>query len=119
MVYDASSVPTDTATLQALVINPSQTIDKLTQEIRRLTTLIEKFFGKSSEKLPKETPSEESVSVPAVRKKRVKNGGGGRSALPAGPPRVEKVVDVPEEECRCDCCEQLFKCIGEERSGMD
>jgi transposase len=54
--------------------------------------------------------------VPAVRKKREKNGGGGRSALPAGLPRVEKIVDVPEAERRCSCCEQLFKCIGEERS---
>jgi transposase len=116
MVYDASNVPNDTAALQALVINQSQTIATLSDEIRRLTHLIEKFFGKSSEKLPKEKIVDDSVTAPAERKKRKKNGGGGRSAMPEGLPRVEKIIDVPEEERRCDCCEQLFKYIGEESS---
>jgi transposase len=122
MVFDKNNVPNDRATLQALVIEQSQTIGKLTEEIRRLTTMIEKFFGKSSEKLPKEKPADEtpetseSTEAPAKRKKGEVNGGGGRSALPENLPHVENVVDVPEEERRCDCCGELFGCIGEERS---
>jgi transposase len=77
--------------------------------------LIEKFFGKSSEKLSKEKPATETPEKPAP-KKRAKNGGGGRSVLPAHLTRVEKVIDVPEEERRCSCCGKLFDCIGEERS---
>jgi transposase len=122
MVYDKDNVPNDTATLQELVINQSQTIadlqgtiNTLTDEVRRLTTLIEKFFGKSSEKLSKEKPTAETPEKPAP-KKRAKNGGGGRNELPAGLPRVEKRIDVPEEERRCSCCGIPFNFIGEERS---
>jgi transposase len=122
MVFDKDNVPNDTAILQALVIEQSQTIGKLTDEIRRLTTIIEKFFGKSSEKLSKEKPADEtpetseSTEAPSKHKKGEVNGGGGRSALPENLPHVENIVDVPEEERRCDCCGELFGCIGEERS---
>jgi len=119
MVYDASNVPNDTAVLQSLVIQQSQTNAALIDEIRRLSNIIEKFFGKSSEKLPKEKPGDEAPKTDEAapeRKKRKKNGGGGRSALPEDLPRVEKIIDVPEEERRCDCCGQHFKHIGEERS---
>jgi transposase len=121
MVYDNNNVPDDITVLQELAINQSQTIAVLTDEVRRLTTLIEKFFGKSSEKLSKEksTADNGSTGTPlndTPRKKRTKPGGGGRSPLPANLPRVEKVVDVPEEEQRCSCCGKLFDCIGEERS---
>jgi hypothetical protein len=80
MVLDKNNVPNDIATLQALVIEQSQMIGKLTEEIRRLTTMFEKFFGKSSEKLPKEKPTGEmleTLEVPVKRKKGAKNGGGG------------------------------------------
>ena len=122
MVYDKDNVPNDIVSLQELVINQSQTIanlqgtiNNLTDEVRRLTALIEKFFGKSSEKLSKEKPTAETPAKPAPNK-RLKNGGGGRSVLPANLPRVEKVIDVPEEERKCSCCGTLFDCIGEERS---
>jgi len=65
MEYDTNNVPDDLATLQALVISLSQsnvklqdTVNKLTEELRRLTTLLEKLFGNSSEKLPKDKPTE-------------------------------------------------------------
>jgi transposase len=115
MVYDQNNVPGDTALLQELVINQSQTIAALTEEVRRLTTLIEKFFGQSSEKLPKEKPADTS-ETPTPRKKRLKNGGGGRNELPADLPRVELRLDVPEEERRCTSCGKPFACIGEDRS---
>ena len=126
MTYDPENLPDDVEQLKAIIASLLQsgteaqaTINKLTEELRRLTLLFEKFFNKSSEKLPKDEPSVEppegsepdtSEAVPQ-RKKREKNGGGGRSALPEGLERVEKVIDVPEEERRCDCCEALFKWI--------
>jgi len=127
MVYDSSHLPDDPVQLKAIIFSllrshtesqekSQETITKLTDEVRRLTALIEKFFGKSSEKLPKDKPAAETHENTAPRQKRVMNGGGGRSALPANLPRVEKVIEVPEEERRCSCCEQLFKPIGEERS---
>jgi transposase len=119
MVYDASNVPSDTAALQALVINQSQTINKLTDELRRLSNIIEKFFGKSSEKLPKDKPNEDvpkTDDATPERKKRKTNGGGGRKPIPEGLPQVEKIIDVPEEERTCTCCGELFKYIGEELS---
>jgi transposase len=126
MVYDKNNVPNDVKRLQELVIFLSQshtesqeTISKLTDEVRRLTSLIEKLFGNSSEKLSKEKPAVETLEKNATvlpRKKREKNGGGGRSALPENLPRVENVIDVPEAERTCSCCEKLFKCIGEDRS---
>jgi transposase len=98
----------------------------LTDEVRRLTTLIEKFFGQSSEKLPKEKPKDESPATAEVpentdsnasdKKLREKNGGGGRTRLPDSLERVEQVVDIPEEERTCTCCGKAFKHIGEERS---
>ena len=116
MTYDKSSLPDDPDQLKAIIVSLQGTIGKLTDEIHRLATLIEKFFGKSSEKLSKEKPVIETPEKPVPKRKRTKPSGGGRSALPANLPRVEKVVDVPEEERRCSSCGQLFNCIGEERS---
>jgi len=126
MVYDPANLPDDSEQLKAIIVSLLQshtesqaTISKLTDEVRRLTLLFEKFFHKSSEKLPKVKPSDEIAESEATtpeRKKRSKNGGGGRSALPEGLPRVEKIIDVAEDERRCDCCEALFKWIGDERS---
>jgi len=128
MVYDPEHLPDDSEQLKAIIVSlqiswqqssleSQNMIDKLTDEIRRLTALIEKFFNNSSEKLPKEKPvvetSENNATAPP-RKKREKNGGGGRSALPQNLPRVEKVIDVPEAERTCSCCGELFKCIGED-----
>ena len=126
MVYDPAHLPDDAEQLKAIIVSLMQsnaesqnTINKLTDELRRLTNLIEKFFGKSSEKLLKEKPSEDAPttdgSVPE-RKKRKTNGGGGRNPLPEGLPQVEKVIDVPEEERTCSCCGELFKHIGDELS---
>ena len=75
MEYDENNVPDDVATLQALVISLSQMTVALTAEVRRLTTLLEKLFGNSSEKLSKEKPT---LEVATLRKNRTKNGGGGR-----------------------------------------
>ena len=116
MTYDKSNLPDDPDQLKAIIVFLQGTIGKLTDEIHRLATLIEKFFGKSSEKLSKEKPVIETPEKPVPKRKRTKPSGGGRSALPANLPRVEKVVDVPEEERRCSSCGQLFNCIGEERS---
>ena len=60
-------------------------VDKMSDELRRLTLLFEKFFKKSSEKLPKEKPNDEMPEADDAipeRKKRKKNGSG-RSALSA------------------------------------
>ena len=116
MEYDTNNVPDDLATLQTLVISQSQSIVALTEELRRLTTLLEKLFGSSSEKLPKDKPTESPTTETLSERKKRKENGGGRSALPEGLPRVEKVIDVSEEERRCDCCDELFKYIGDERS---
>jgi len=146
MVYDSSNVPTDITQLQQLVITLSQsnakllesnakqqeTLDRLVAEVSRLNVyieqLLEMIFGKKSEKQSKEKADGESKteSVPSEtgentdssedRKKREKNGGGGRAKLPANLERIEKVIDVPEEERTCPCCGQPFKCIGDERS---
>lgn len=123
MVYDKNNVPSDIALLQGLVIRQSQTItelhgtiEKLTDEVRRLTMLMEKFFGKSGEKLSKKDETPENPASKPKRKVKDKNGGGGRNELPAGLPRVEQRMGVPEEERTCSCCGKLFNCIGEERS---
>ena len=121
MVYDKSNLPDDPDQLKAIIVSLQGTIDKLTDEVRRLTTLIEKFFGNSSEKLSREKPTidDNFTGTPLTdtpRKKRTKRGGGGRSTLPANLPRVDKVIDVPEEERKCSCCGKHFDCIGEDRS---
>ena len=139
MVYDKSNVPTDVAQLQELVISLSQAnadlhakLDKMTVELQRLTLLFEKFFNKSSQKLlqsqaekeaqreaDKQAALQEASANGEPEKpkgKRGVKGGGGRNPLPPDLPRVEKRIDVPEEERTCLECGTPFKCIGEERS---
>jgi transposase len=133
MVYDKSNVPNDVEQLQELVISQSQAnadlhakLDKMTKELQRLTLLFEKFFNKSSQKLlqaqeekaaEKQAKANESESESDPPKgKRGQKGGGGRNALPPELPRVERRIDVPEEERTCAECGTPFKCIGDERS---
>ena len=133
MVYDKSNVPNDIEQLQELVISLSQQLaamttkfDKVTNELQRLTLLFEKFFNKSSQKLlqsqeekaaekQQQASEPESESVPP-KGKRGQKGGGGRNSLPPELPRVERHVDVPEEERTCAECGTPFKCIGDECS---
>jgi hypothetical protein len=107
----------------------NKTLDQLVVEMSRLNVyiqqLLEIIYGKKSEKLPKEKPKDESSANPETpentdsnedRKKREKNGGGGRTKLPDNLERVEQVMDVPEEERTCTCCGKPFKHIGDEHS---
>ena len=114
MVYDETNVPTDNAQLQKLVISLSQSnvalhakLDKVTNELQRLTLLFEKFFNKSSQKLlqqqeEKEAENQAKANEPETEEspkgKRGQKGGGGRNPLPPGLPRVEEKIDVPEDE---------------------
>ena len=115
MAYDPSCLPDDPEQLKGIILSLHGTIDKLSDEVRRLAMLMEKFFGKSSEKLPKEKQVE-APEIPTPKQKRTKNGGGGRNEIPADLPRIEQRIDVPEEERTCSCCGKSFNCIGEERS---
>ena len=67
MTYDPENLPDDVEQLKAIIASLLQsgaeaqaTINKLTEELRRITLLFEKFFNKSSEKLPKDEPSVET-----------------------------------------------------------
>lgn len=131
MIYDVDSLPDDVGQLKLLIVTLSQanarqqeTLDKLVAEMSKQTVyikqLLEIIYGKKSEKLPKaerstaETP--EKTDSNDDHKKRAKNGGGGRTKLPDNLERIEKVIDVSEEERTCSCCGKPFKHIGDERS---
>src|SRR5215469_1723729 len=117
------------------------TLDALVAEVSRLNVTIQKLsemlFGKKSEKLSKDKPKDEpennvtitessdesdSSDKPEVpvskppRKKKTKNGGGGRMKIPNSLP-VEIVENHPPlEERTCTECEAPFKAIGFETS---
>jgi transposase len=119
-----------------------KTIESLVAEISRLNVTIQKLtemlFGKKSEKLSKDKPkdggdnnatittepSDESNSLqtpenPASkpsRKKKAKNGGGGRMKIPANLPVEIVENDPPLEERTCTECQTPFKVIGFETS---
>ena len=131
MVYDPSHLPDDPEQLKAIIISLSQAnnelhakLDKMTNELHRLTRLFEKFFNKSSQKLlqaqeEKEANKQATANEPESelpKGKRGRKGGGGRNALPPDLPRVERRIDVPEDERTCSACGTPFRCIGEERS---
>lgn len=118
MTYDITNLPNDPEQLKAIIVSLHEQMDKMSVELRRLTRIIEKFFDKSSEKIPKDdssVPAPESV-IADTKRKRNKNGGGGRNPLPPDLSRVENIIDVPENERICTECRMPFKCIGEERS---
>ena len=118
------------------------TLDSLVAEVSRLNVTIQKLtemlFGKKSEKLSKDKPtdqpkdepdkndiiatessgetmSSETPGIPGskpLRKKKTKNGGGGRMKIPDNLP--VKVIEhyPPLEERTCKECETPFKVIG-------
>ena len=131
VTYDPLHLPDDPEQLKAIIVSLHQSntelhvkLDKVTNELQRLTLLFEKFFNKSSQKLlqaqeEKEAEKQQKASEPESeppKGKRGQKGGGGRNPLPPELPRVERRVDVPEEERTCAECGTPFKCIGEERS---
>ena len=133
MPYDPLHLPDDPEQLKAIIVSLTHAngelhakLDKMTNELQRLTLLFEKFFNKSSQKLlqaqeEKEAEKQAKANEPKSESeppkgKRGQKGGGGRNPLPPELPRVEQRVDVPEAERTCAECGTLFKCIGEERS---
>lgn len=89
-----------------------------------LEAIKRRFFGRSSEKTdeppqpqlfdesetPQEEPSPASVTVASHTRR-----GGGRKPLPAHLEREEVVLDIPEDQKRCACGDDLVR-IGEEVS---
>ena len=83
---------------------------KLPEDNRQLWLFDEAEFvhDNANENLTTETP----ISVPTVAKPRKKRG---RKPLPPDLPRVERLIDIPENEKICNCGARLVK-IGEEVS---
>ena len=123
-------------------VKKQTTLDALVAEVSRLNVTIQKLtemlFGKKSEKLSKDRPkdepatnepiktessddanSSETPDIPASkapRRKKTKNGGGGRMKIPDNLP-VRIVENYPPlEERTCRECETPFKVIGFETS---
>ncbi len=133
MVYDLDNLPDDPTQLKAIVLSQSKAyaelhakFDKALTELQRISLLFEKFFNKSSQKVlqsqeEKEAQKKADAQTPENQEseppkgKRGEKGGGGRNPLPPELPRVEKIVDVPEEERTCPVCGEPFKHIGNER----
>jgi len=95
-----------------------QQIADLKAQVDKLTKML---FGKKSEKSKKkdqetEASSDDSSSGDAdtPKKKRKKNGGGGRKPFPPEIPRRDVHVDLSADECRCDCCGEVFEPMGVE-----
>lgn len=119
-----------------------KTMESLVAEVSRLNVTIQKLsemlFGKKNEKRSKNKPKEEpdknvtitpessdktdSSETPEItaskplRKKKTKNGGGGRMKIPNSIPVEIVENDPPLEERTCTECETPFKVIGFEIS---
>ncbi len=86
---------------------------KLQAELVSVNNKFEMFFGKKSEKRKKKKPdskTDETAAAKSGTKKEV-NGGGGRNEWPASLPRIETVIDPPEEERVCKACGTPFRLI--------
>ena len=96
-------------------VEQQKTIDKLTQELLSMNNKFTLFFGKKTEKQKKETPTN-SPSTQAAKSKTKKkvNGGGGRTSWPESLPRVDTIIDPPEEERICQKCKTPLRLIGQE-----
>jgi len=116
MTYDILNLPDDPEQLKAIIVSLHDKMDKMSVELQRLTRIIEKFFNASSEKITKDDSQASAPENVESKPKRRKNGGGGRNPLPPDLPRVECLIDIPEEERHCVECGQSFTCIGEERA---
>jgi hypothetical protein len=118
------------------------TLDALVAEVSRLNVTIQKLsemlFGKKNEKRSKDKPKSEpdknvtitpessdktdSSETPEItaskplRKKKTKNGGGGRMKIPNNIPVKIVENDPPLEERTCTECDTPFKVIGFEIS---
>jgi len=101
--------------LEALVVELNAKIDTLTQML----------FGKKSEKSKKSdekdqaTPETESqvnneTPVDKPKRRRTKNGGGGRNSFPSNIPRQDIHVSLSPEECQCASCGMDFVSMGVE-----
>ena len=71
--------------------------------------LTEDLFGKPAEATPEEIREETSAPPKEPRRRRSP-----RKPLPADLPRVEEIIDVPEEERVCACCGREKPVIGED-----
>jgi transposase len=66
---------------------------------------------------PQDSPSkteQEKESISYKRKKRSKDQN--RTKLPDHLERIEQIIEIPEEECTCDKCQEKLKVIGEDVS---
>ena len=103
------------ALLERMIAEQQKTIEKLTQELLSMNNKFNLFFGKKTEKqkreLPSDSPSPQSSKPP---KKKAINGGGGRTAWPESLPRVDTIIDPPEEERICQHCRIPFRLIGQD-----
>lgn len=129
MVIDCDNLPDDASVLKPMVIQQFKTIEELKKRISkqsdqiaqlsealiRMQNKFDLFFAKKSEKKKNPEPKEE---VSQESKKRIKNGGGGRNGLPDSLPRIEQVIDVPEEERVCPICGKPFTPIDDERTEL-
>jgi len=143
---DPEHLPDDPNELKRLVVAIDaanrKTIESLIAEVSRLNVTIQKLtemlFGKKSEKLSKDQPKDEPGNTETIttepsaetkapetpeipvskppRKKKTKNGGGGRMKIPANLP-VHVVENYPPlDERTCSECGTPFKVIGFETS---
>lgn len=120
-------LPKDVSELQRLVLKLIGENRDLTERVREL---LEKRFGRSSEKFDpdqlrlfaelavgaqtEEKPEEPEETVEVPSHTRRKHKGHGREALPAHLPRILHDCDPPESERICSCCGKPLVRIGEE-----
>lgn len=90
-----------------------EAIAKLQAELIAMNNKFEMFFGKKSEKSKKKesaSKTDETTVVKSKTKKKI-NGGGGRNKWPASLPRIDTVIDPPENERICKVCGMPFHLV--------
>jgi transposase len=126
-------LPDDPVELKRIIHKYQSELTDLRGDIIRLTETIKiyqfKLFGRKSENLPKEEQpglfneseieengikAEEGVEKIKVVYERLKKRG--KRPLPPDLPRVEKVIDLKDEEKVCTCCGEELTKFGEETS---
>jgi transposase len=123
-----TAIDTSTFSPEALqyFLSQNKHINKLENEIEilkeQINLLLQKRFGRSSEQYDPNQQSlfvkeeEQDVSLPETEKQEIKSytrNKPGRKPLDPKLPRVEKIIDISEEEKECACGHKMNK-IGEE-----
>lgn len=146
MTFDINSLPNDPEKLKQMLLELQSQVEKkedeltkkdkiITDQALQINQFIERFelakrkaYGVKSEKYPGagETFNEAEEALDEADKAIIAQGQKGdvnktkqqpkRKPLPADLPREIVVIDIPDDEKRCDCCQGALHQIGESKS---